>query len=253
MTQALRILRQGGADVMIAGGTEAPLTPLSFAGFGNLMAMNTQSNEEPHLASRPFDAQRSGFVMSEGCGVIVMETLRHALQRKASIVYAEVAGFGASCDAYHITSPEPTGDGLYRAIHACLKDAHIDAPEQVQYINAHGTSTKKNDQIETLAIKRVFGEEHAKSKLLVSSIKGITGHSLGAAGGFEAVATILAIAKNIVPPTMNYQQADPECDLNYVPNVALSLSEANPLKVALSSNLGFGGHNGVLAFRKLPQ
>jgi 3-oxoacyl-[acyl-carrier-protein] synthase II len=211
---ALRLMRNGDADVMVVGGAEAPLTPLSFAGFCNLMAMNTGKNDNPTEASSPFDKRRSGFVMSEGGGVVVLETLSHATKRKARI-YCELAGYGASCDAHHITAPEPTGDGLKRAIEAALTDSAV-KPEEVDYINAHGTSTKKNDQIETLALKRVFGE-HAK-KLYISSIKGSTGHTLGAAGGLEAVACAKAFEKMVLPPTINYKEADPECDLNYCPN-----------------------------------
>jgi len=243
-TQALRLMKNGDADIMIAGGTEAPLTPLSFAGFQNLMAMNTNYNDDPTKASRPFDLNRGGFIMSEGAGVLVLETLSHAVKRGAR-VYCELAGYGASCDAFHITSPDPEGAGLRRAIQACLKDAGIQA-EEVQYVNAHGTSTKKNDLFETIAYKNTFGE-HA-SKLKISSIKGSTGHSLGAAGGFEAIACVKAIETGKIPPTINLETPDPECDLDYTPNVA---GEIKDLKVALSDNLGFGGHNGVVVFRKV--
>ena len=187
--EALRLMRNGDADIMLAGGTEAPLTPLSFAGFCNLMAMNTNYNDDPTHASRPFDLNRGGFVMSEGSGVLVLETLSHAVKRGAK-VYCELAGYGASCDAYHITSPDPEGDGLRRAILNALKDGGL-KPEDVQYVNAHGTSTKKNDQFETIAYKQTFGD-HAKN-LMISSIKGVTGHSLGAAGGFEAVACVKSL------------------------------------------------------------
>lgn len=242
--EALRLMRNGDADIMVAGGTEAPLTPLSFAGFCNLMAMNFNYNDNPEKASRPFDLGRGGFIMGEGAGVLVLETLSHAKKRGARI-YCELAGYGASCDAYHITSPDPEGQGLKRAILACLKDAHMKTDE-VQYINAHGTSTKKNDLFETIAFKDTFGE-HAK-KLMISSIKGSTGHSLGAAGGFEAVACVKALELNTIPPTINYETPDPECDLDYTPNQARHVSN---LRVAISDNLGFGGHNGVVAFRKL--
>jgi len=243
--EALRLMRNGDADVMIAGGTEAPLTPLSFAGFCNLMAMNTACNENPTAASRPFDLQRGGFVMSEGAGVLVLETLSHAVKRGAR-VYCELAGYGASCDAYHITSPDPEGDGLKRAILGALRDAGNMSPEQVDYINAHGTSTKKNDQFETVAFKSTFGD-HA-TKLKISSIKGVTGHSLGAAGGFEAVACVKTLQTGIIAPTINYETPDPDCDLDYTVNVPFSMPD---IKVALSDNLGFGGHNGVLIFKKL--
>eukprot|EP01034_Spumella_vulgaris_P037937 gene37937-46811_t len=187
--EAIRLMKNGDADVMLAGGCEAPLTPLSFAGFCNLMAMNTHHNNDPTHASRPFDLGRGGFVMSEGAGVLVLETLSHAVKRGAR-VYCELAGYGASCDAHHITSPDPQGQGLKRAILECLKDSNI-RPEEVQYINAHGTSTKKNDLFETIAFKSTFGD-HAR-KLHISSIKGVTGHSLGAAGAFEAIACVKAL------------------------------------------------------------
>eukprot|EP01041_Mallomonas_annulata_P010034 gene10034-20896_t len=244
MGEALRLMRNGDADVMLAGGAEAAITPLSFAGFCNLVAMNFNCNDNPTVASRPFDLNRGGFVMSEGAGVIVLETLSHATKRGAKI-YCELAGYGASCDAYHITSPDPQGDGLRRAILACLKDGGI-TPEEVGYVNAHGTSTKKNDQFETVAFKAVFGD-HAKN-LKISSIKGCTGHSLGAAGGFEAIACVKALETGIIPPTINYETPDPDCDLDYTPNKAVSVPD---LKVALSDNLGFGGHNGVVVFKKL--
>lgn len=199
---------------MLAGGTEAPLTPLSFAGFQNLMAMNFAYNDDPIKASRPFDLNRGGFIMGEGSGVLVLETLSHAQKRGAKI-YCELAGYGASCDAYHITSPDPEGQGLKRAILAALDDASMQ-PDEVEYINAHGTSTKKNDLFETIAYKDTFGE-HAK-KLRISSIKGSTGHALGAAGGFEAVACVKALETGMIPPTINYETPDPECDLDYTPN-----------------------------------
>ena len=211
-------MRNGDADVMIAGGCEAPLTPLSFAGFCNLMAMNFNYNDNPTKASRPFDNDRGGFVMSEGAGVLILETLSHAVKRGAR-VYCELAGYGASCDAYHITSPDPEGDGLKRAIFAALKDSGGLLPQQVDYINAHGTSTKKNDLFETIAFKSIFGDHATSKKLRISSIKGSTGHSLGAAGGLEAVACVKAIETRTIPPTINYETPDPECDLNYVPNV----------------------------------
>jgi len=241
---ALRLLKNGDCDVMIAGGSEAAITPLSFAGFCNLMAMNTNYNDNPTKASRPFDAGRGGFVMSEGAGVLVLETLSHAVKRGAK-VYCELAGYGASCDAYHITSPDPEGDGLRRAMLASLKDAGL-RPDEVDYINAHGTSTKKNDQFETIAYKKTFGD-HA-NKVKISSIKGSTGHSLGAAGGFEGVACVKAIETGMIPPTINFETRDPDCDLDYTFNTAFKMPE---IKVALSDNLGFGGHNGVVVFRKL--
>lgn len=241
---ALRLLKNGDCDVMIAGGSEAAITPLSYAGFCNLMAMNINYNDNPTKASRPFDAGRGGFVMSEGAGILVLETLSHAVKRGAK-VYCELAGYGASCDAYHITSPDPEGDGLRRAMLASLKDAGL-RPDEVDYINAHGTSTKKNDQFETIAYKRTFGD-HA-NKLKISSIKGSTGHSLGAAGGFEGVACVKAIETGMIPPTINFETRDPDCDLDYTFNTPFKMPE---IKVALSDNLGFGGHNGVVVFRKL--
>lgn len=241
--EALRLLRNGDADVFLAGGSEAALTPLSFAGFCNLMAMNGNFNDNPTKASRPFDLNRGGFVMSEGAGVLVLETLSHAVKRGAK-VYCELAGYGASCDAYHITSPDPEGDGLRRALLMAMKDGDIQ-PEQVNYINAHGTSTKKNDLFETIAYKKTFGD-HAQ-KLLISSIKGSTGHSLGAAGAFEAIACVKTLETGKVAPTANYETPDPECDLNYTPNTAVTAD----VNVALSDNLGFGGHNGVVAFRRI--
>ena len=241
--EALRLMRNGDADVMIAGGCEAALTPLSFAGFINLMAMNNNYNDNPTQASRPFDAKRGGFVMSEGAGVLVLETESHAKKRGAKI-YCELAGYGASCDAYHITSPAPEGEGLQRAMLDCLKDAGMQ-PEEIEYINAHGTSTKKNDMFETMAYKGAFGD-HAK-KLKISSIKGQTGHSLGAAGGFEAVACVKSLERGVIAPTINFEEADPDCDLDYCFNKKV---EVPGLKTAMSDNLGFGGHNGVVVFRK---
>jgi 3-oxoacyl-(acyl-carrier-protein) synthase len=235
-------MRNGDCDVMIAGGSEAALTPLSFAGFCNLMAMNFNYNDDPTKASRPFDLNRGGFVMSEGAGVLVLETMSHAVKRGAK-VYCELAGYGASCDAYHITSPDPEGDGLRRALLASLNDGGL-RPEEVDYINAHGTSTKKNDLFETIAFKATFGD-HAQ-KLAISSIKGSTGHSLGAAGAFEAVACVKAIETGMIPPTINYETPDPECDLDYTPNKARKMD----VRVAMSDNLGFGGHNGAVVFKK---
>lgn len=231
-------MRNGDADVMIAGGCEAPLTPLSFAGFCNLMAMNFNYNDNPTKASRPFDNDRGGFVMSEGAGVLILETLSHAVKRGAR-VYCELAGYGASCDAYHITSPDPEGDGLKRAIFAALKDSGGLQPQQVDYINAHGTSTKKNDLFETIAFKSIFGDHATSKKLRISSIKGNTGHSLGAAGGLEAVACVKAIETRIIPPTLNYETPDPECDLNYVPNVVSKMRLPIVIVIIITVNLIF--------------
>lgn len=238
---AFKIIQRGDADVMIAGGTEAVITPMGIAGFTAMKALSTR-NDEPEKASRPFDAQRDGFVMGEGAGIIILEELEDAIKRGAKI-YAEIIGYGMSGDAYHITSPAPEGEGAARCMEAALKDAGI-KPEDVQYINAHGTSTKYGDELETMAIKKVFGK-HAYS-LAVSSTKSMTGHLLGAAGGVEAVITILSIYHNIVPPTINLENPDPACDLDYVPNVARRME----VNCAISNSFGFGGTNASLVFRK---
>lgn len=237
----LRILRAGEADVMLTGGSEASITRIGYAGFCNMKAMGTSFNDEPQRASRPFDARRDGFIMGEGAGVLVLETLEHAQARGANIL-GEVAGHAATCDAYHITSPDPEGRGLNACIRIALKDAGLE-PEEVDYINAHGTSTPYNDKTETAAIKTVFGD-HAY-KLKVSSTKSMTGHLLGAAGGIEAIACIQTIRTGRIAPTINYENPDPDCDLNYVPNKAIEM----PVRVALSNNLGFGGHNATIAFK----
>lgn len=238
---AMEIIRRGDADIMIAGGSEAAITRLSIAGFSNMKALSAR-NDEPTRASRPFDADRDGFVMGEGGGVLILEELEAAKARGAKI-YAEIIGYGASGDAYHITDPSPEGEGAARCMRLALRKAGID-PTEVDYINAHGTSTPKNDKFETMAIKSVFGD-HAH-KLAVSSTKSMTGHLLGAAGAVEAIASILAIRENTLPPTINYETPDPECDLYYVPNKA----EQRTVNVALSNSLGFGGHNATLIFRK---
>jgi len=238
---AFRIIQYGMADAMIAGGTEAVITPMGVAGFAAMKALSTRNNE-PERASRPFDIDRDGFVMGEGAGIVILEELNHALRRGARI-YAEVIGYGMSGDAYHITSPAPEGEGAARCMEAALKDAGI-RPEEVNYINAHGTSTKYGDELETMAIKKVFGE-HAY-KLSVSSTKSMTGHLLGAAGGVEAVITVLSIYHNIVPPTINLEKPDPACDLDYVPNKAKKME----VNCAISNSFGFGGTNACLVFRK---
>jgi len=238
---AFRILQYGDADVMFTGGAESAVNPLSVAGFCSMKALSTR-NDAPGKASRPFDRERDGFVMAEGAGVIVLETLQHALARKAYI-YAEVAGYGMTGDAYHITAPAPGGEGAARAMEIALSDAGIN-PEDVDYINAHGTSTQMNDKFETAGIKKVFGG-HAY-KLLVSSTKSMTGHLLGASGGVETAACILAIEKGIVHPTVNLEYPDPECDLNYVPNAAVK----KDIGVTMSNSLGFGGHNATLIFKR---
>ncbi len=241
---AFRILERGNADVIIAGGTESCVVPTGVGGFCALKALSTRNNE-PHKASRPFDRERDGFVIAEGCGLVVLETLEHAQNRKASI-RAEIVGYGMSCDAYHITAPDPDGDGAARAMKEALKDAALN-PEDIDYINAHGTSTKLNDKVETQAIKSAFGN-HAK-KVMISSTKSMTGHLLGAAGGVEFLACCLAIRDAVVPPTINYEYPDPECDLDYVPNVARKIK----IDVCLSNSLGFGGHNATLIVRKFKQ
>jgi len=238
---SLRIIERGEADAMIAGGTEAVIVPLTIAGFASMKALSTR-NDEPARASRPFDRDRDGFVMGEGAGVVVLEALETAVKRGAPIL-AEIVGYGMSGDAHHITAPAPEGDGAVRSMRAALQDRGI-RPEEVDYINAHGTSTPYNDRNETHAIKRLFGG-HA-SRLAVSSTKSMTGHLLGAAGGIEAVATVLALKHGLLAPTINYETPDPECDLDYVPNKPREAA----IRVALSNSFGFGGTNATLIFRK---
>ena len=238
---AFEIIQRKDADVMIAGGAEAIIAELPFAGFCQMKAMSTR-NDEPTRASRPFDADRDGFVCSEGGGLVVLESLEHAIKRDARI-YAEIIGYGMTSDAHHMTAPDPEGDGAARCMAEALRDAAL-APTEVGYINAHGTSTPYNDKFETMAIKRVFGA-HAM-KLAVSSTKSMIGHLLGAAGGVEAIATILAIYHGLLPPTINYETPDPECDLDYVPNQA----RKQEVEVAISNAFGFGGTNATLAFRR---
>ncbi len=238
---AFRLITRGDADLMIAGGAEAMIVPLTIAGFCAMKAMSTR-NDDPQRASRPFDAGRDGFVCGEGAGIVVLELLEHAVRRDARI-YAEVIGYGMAGDAHHMTAPDPEGDGAARAMTLALKDAKL-TPGAVGYINAHGTSTPYNDKFETMAIKRVFGE-HAR-RLAVSSTKSMTGHLLGAAGGVEAIATALALHHGVLPPTINYETPDPECDLDYVPNQA----RKQDVEVAISNAFGFGGTNATLAFRK---
>jgi 3-oxoacyl-[acyl-carrier-protein] synthase II len=240
--ESLRILQKGEADIMLAGGSEAAITRLGFAGFCSMKAMSTKFNDEPSRASRPFDKERDGFVMGEGAGVLVLETLENAQARGARI-YAELTGYATTCDAYHITSPDPDSTGLVQCFKKCLEDANLE-PEKVGYINAHGTSTPYNDKSETNAIKAVFGD-HAKS-LAISSTKSMTGHLLGAAGAIEAAACCKVLETGEVPPTINYENPDPECDLNYVPNKKIS----KEVEYALSNNSGFGGHNASLIFKK---
>lgn len=238
---AFKILQRGQADVIITGGTEAPITPLAMAGFCSMKAMSTR-NGEPEKACRPFDATRDGFVVGEGSAILILETLEHALARGA-MVYAEVAGYGSSCDAYHITAPDPEGYGAAISMNEALADAFT-KPAEVDYINAHATSTPPGDKAETLAIKKVFGS-HAY-ELIISSTKSMTGHLLGAAGGLEAIICILVINKGIVPPTINYREPDPDCDLDIVPNE----SRKAEINTTLSNSFGFGGHNATLVLKK---
>lgn len=240
--ESLRTIRSGEADVMVCGGAEAAITPLAYAGFCSMKAMST-NNDNPQKASRPFDLNRDGFIMGEGAGILVIESLEHALARGAHI-YCELAGYSATCDAFHITQPDPEGKGLSQAMGRALQDARVQ-PNEIDYINAHGTSTPYNDKFETLAIKKVFGE-HAR-KVLISSTKSMTGHLLGAAGGIEAIISAKVIQTGEVPPTINLETPDPECDLDYVPNVKRQAA----VKTVLSDNLGFGGQNAALVFRKL--
>ncbi len=235
---AFKTISWGDANIMIAGGTEAAITPLSIAGFSSARALSTR-NDEPEKASRPFELNRDGFVMGEGAGVLILEELEHALNRGAKI-YAELVGFGSTADAYHVTSPAPEGEGAARAMKKALADAKLQ-PSDIQYINAHGTSTYYNDLNETKAIKSVLG-----SDVLVSSTKSMTGHLLGAAGAIEAIITALTLVHQIIPPTINYEVPDPECDLDYVPNQA----RKSKIEAALTNSFGFGGHNAVLALRR---
>lgn len=239
--EALRIIQRGEADVVLCGGTEAPITSLAFAGFCAAKTMSTEK-ENPEQASRPFDKRRSGFVMGEGSGVLVLESLEHAEARGAHI-YAELAGYGSTSDAYHITTPVPGGAGAARAMRLALKDAAVSI-EDVDYINAHGTSTGPNDSTETAAIKTVFGSY--APKLAISSTKSMTGHLMGAAGAIEAIICALSIERGAIPPTTNYGEPDPECDLDYVPNIARKQEVA----VAMSNSLGFGGHNATIVLKK---
>ena len=237
---AFKVIQRGDAIAMITGGAEAPITNMSVAGFCANTALST--NPDPKTACRPFDADRDGFILGEGAGIIVLEELEHALARGAHI-YAEIVGYGSTGDAYHITAPAPGGEGGARAMKMAINDGGL-KPEEIDYINAHGTSTGYNDKFETAAIKSVF-EDHA-TKLAISSTKSMTGHLLGAAGGVEAIISVLSIKEGIIPPTINYHTPDPECDLDYVPNEA----RKQDINVALSNSLGFGGHNATIVFKK---
>jgi 3-oxoacyl-[acyl-carrier-protein] synthase II len=238
---SFRLIQGGEADVMIAGGTEATVTPLTIAGFGNMRALSTR-NDSPETASRPFDAERDGFVLGEGAGIVIMESLEHARQRGATIL-GEVAGYGQSADAYHMTAPAPEGIGAQAAMRIALEDAGLEA-EDVDYINAHGTSTPANDVNETLAIKAVFGD-HAH-RLVVGSTKSMTGHLLGAAGAVEGIITALVVDRGQIPPTINFSTPDPACDLDYAHNERRD----GPVRAALTNSFGFGGHNVCLAFKR---
>ena len=242
--EALRLIQDGDADIVVCGGTEAPLTALAFAGFCSMKAMSTEQ-ENPKEACRPFDARRSGFVMGEGSGIIVLESLEHAKARKAKI-YAELIGYGSTSDAHHITAPAPGGAGAARAMRKALASANI-SPEDVDYINAHGTGTGANDAAETAAIKDVFGSY--ASKVPVSPTKSMTGHLMGAAGAIEAIACALTIQNGLIPPTINYGEPDPDCDLDYVPNKA----REKEVKVTISNTFGFGGHNATIVIRKFEE
>ncbi|MCR4662660.1 MAG: beta-ketoacyl-ACP synthase II, partial [Endomicrobiaceae bacterium] len=241
MGDSLRLLRYGDVDVMITGGSEGTVTPLSVAGFCNMKALSTR-NDDIKTASRPFDKNRDGFMIGEGAGILVFETLEHALARGAKI-YAEVLGYGASDDAYHMTAPHAEAKGAVEAMERAIKDAGI-SKDEIDYINAHGTSTHMNDAIETMAIKKVFGER--AYKIPVNSTKSMTGHLLGAAGAVEAIAMVLCMKEGFIHPTINYETPDPECDLDYVPNKA----RQQQITCGLSNSLGFGGHNGVIILRK---
>lgn len=237
--EAFRTIQRGEADVMLGGGTESCITPMAVGGFCALMALSRR-NDDPPRASRPFDKERDGFVIGEGAGVMVLEALEHARKRGARI-YAEIVGYGATADAYHMTAPDPDGAGASKAMERALADARL-RPDQISYINAHGTSTELNDKIETLAITKVFGA--SAKRVPVSSTKSMMGHLVGAAGGVEAILAVLAIRHGVIPPTINYEHPDPDCDLDYVPNHARQA----PVETALSNSLGFGGHNATVIF-----
>ncbi len=243
--ESYRWIKDGATDVILSGGTEAPVTALSVAGFGALKAVSTRFNDAPQQASRPFDRRRDGFVIGEGSGVLVLEELEHARRRGAKI-YAELAGYGATCDANHLTAPHPQGLGAISAMRMALTTAGLQ-PDEVDYVNAHGTSTQLNDVTETAAVKEVFAD-HAAS-LKVSSTKSMVGHLLGAAGAIEAIATTLAVHEQFFPPTINQEEPDPGCDLDYVPNVG----RPGTIRAAISNSFGFGGHNAVLAFRRIDE
>ena len=240
---SFKIIERGAAEMMICGGTEATITPMGIGGFASMRALSTR-NDEPEKASRPFDAGRDGFVVGEGTGILILESLEHATKRNAPIL-AEIVGYGMSGDAYHITQPEENGDGAFRVMKAALRDAKL-TPDDIGYVNAHGTSTPLGDVIETKAMKRLFGERATSKKLAVSSTKSMTGHLLGGAGGLEAGISVLALRDQILPPTINQEMPDPECDLDYVPNTARKAS----VDYVLSNSFGFGGTNAALIFKR---
>ena len=239
--EAYKMIQRGDADIMVSGGSEASVTPLAMAGFCAMRAMSTR-NDDPKTSSRPFDKNRDGFVMGEGAGMLILEELEHAIKRGATI-YGEVVGYGATGDAHHITSPAPDGSGAYRSMQNAVNDAGI-KPEEIDYINAHGTSTEMNDKFETMAIKTLMGDK-AKD-VAISSTKSMTGHLLGAAGAIEAIACLMAINESIIPPTINYETPDENCDLYYVPNKAIN----KEVEYAMSNSLGFGGHNATIILKK---
>jgi len=240
--QAMRLIREDHADMIFAGGSEASIVRMCMSSFINIQALSTR-NDQPEKASRPFDRDRDGFVMAEGAGVLVLEEYEHAKARGAKI-YAEVAGFGQTCDAHHVTAPDPEGKGVARAMRLALADAQL-SPEDIDYVSAHGTSTPLNDPIETKAIKSAFGEQARKLK--ISSLKSMTGHCIGAAGAIESIASILGMNEDFVHPTINYENADPECDLDYVPNVGIHM----PVRAFIKNSMGFGGQNAVVVFKKV--
>jgi 3-oxoacyl-[acyl-carrier-protein] synthase II len=242
--EAFEMIRRGVADMIFAGGSEAAVTRIGFAGFSSMKAMSTKFNDDPSRASRPFDKNRDGFVMGEGAGILVLETLESA-QKRGAHIYAEIIGYSATCDAYHVTTPDGESKALTNCMKLAIEQAQI-SHGSVNYVNAHGTSTPYNDRSETVALKNVFGD-HAKNGLMISSTKSMTGHLLGAAGAIEAAAVCKAIQENVVPPTINYDEPDPDCDLDYIPNE----SRETKVQVAMSNNSGFGGHNASLVFRNV--
>ncbi len=246
LSDALMLIQRGNADMMVVGGSEAVICPMGVGGFNAMRAISTR-NDEPKKASRPFDKDRDGFVMGEGGGVLILETEEHAKNRGAKI-YAEFAGMGLTDDAFHITQPAPGGEGAIRSMKLCLKDAEL-SPSDIDYINAHGTSTPHNDKTETQAIKSVFGRRASSGEMAISSTKSMTGHLLGAAGALEAIACILAIKNGKVPPTINYETPDPECDLDYTPNKPID----KEIRTAISNTFGFGGHNATLCFKRFEE